>query len=102
MPMRQSLEMLDRYRFHSTRPAPWNAGWRRAERPPQIQERSQLQTREATIAQWLDLEVMKGERRSLGPNQMAPASFLGTPPSFAAVAVRYAGAATCDIKHLGL
>jgi len=43
MPARQPLEMPDRYRFHSTRPAPWEASQCGVGRRPPVQGRSELQ-----------------------------------------------------------
>ena len=79
MPGRQPLEMPDRYRFHSTRPAPWEASQCGVERRPPVQGRSELQAHDTTVIQRLAVEVREGLGRSPGPRDPSPASFLGTP-----------------------
>src|SRR5215468_8630231 len=92
MPARQPLEMPGRYGFHSTRPAAWEACQCGVERRPPVQGRSELQAHDTTVLQCLAVEVREGLGRSPGPRHPSPASFLGTPHSFATVAVLYAGA----------
>ena len=71
--------MPGRYRFHSTRPAPWEASQCGVERRPPVQGRSELQAHEATVLQCLAVEVREGLGRSPGPCHTSSASFLGTP-----------------------
>src|SRR5215475_3298671 len=70
MPARQPLEMPSRYRFHSTRPAPWKRVklvWRRASTA--VQGRSELQPHDTTVLQCLAVEVRNGLGRSpVGPH----------------------------------
>ena len=76
---RHAMEMPGRYGFHSTRPAPWEAGQCGVERRPPVQGRSELQAHEATVLQCLAVEVREGLGRSPGPCHTSSASFLGTP-----------------------
>jgi hypothetical protein len=79
MPACQPLEMPGCYGFHSTRPAPWEAGQWGVERRPPVQGRNELQAHDTTVLQCLAVEVREGLGRSPGPCHTSSASFLGTP-----------------------